>query len=684
MKNMVNLYIFAAIIDSSRLFNCMNIYKNIKELPTFKNAVITIGSFDGVHSGHQKILVRVKNLAEEIDGESVVITFYPHPRNIIDSADQEINVLNTLDEKINLLEKIGIKNMVVVPFSFEFSQQAPREYIENFIIACFHPSYIVIGYDHRFGLNRGGDINMFREYEDQDHFKVIEIPKQEIDDIAVSSTKIRKALLAGNIEEANLFLNQPYILTGKVIHGDKLGTKLGYPTANLHIAEKDKLIPLEGVYAVKIEIEDQIFEGMMYIGKRPTVSNQPDVNIEINIFDFNQNIYDKLITIEILKYIRKDIKFNSLEELKDQLRLDEKNAQIALDEINQLVKVKSIITIAILNYNGAELLESYLPMIQYSSDKYEFDILLIDNKSDDLSVDFVKEWYPEIKVVELSKNYGYAAGYNKGLREIDTEFVAILNSDVLVTENWIDPIINAFESDKYLGCVQPMILSLETRSKFEYAGAAGGFLDILGYPFCRGRLFESIENNENQYDKNVEIFWASGAAMVCRTKVFKNLGGFDDGFFAHQEEIDLCWRIKLAGYNIKCIAESKVFHLGGGTLDYQNPRKDFLNFRNNLYLITKNENIGKLIWLIPAKLVLDGIAAFKFLLEGNPKSALSVFKAHLSYYIHLPLVFERKNKEYLLIEKYRINNPNLNARYKGSIVWKYFVDGKKKYSDLIF
>ena len=292
----------------------MNIYRNIKDLPAFENAVITIGSFDGVHTGHQKILSRVKALADEIDGESVVITFYPHPRKIIDPGDQDLNVLNTLDEKIVHLKSLGINNVVVVPFTFEFSRLSPREYIESFIIECFHPSYIVIGYDHKFGLNRSGDLNLFREYEKNGIFKVVEIPKQEIEDIAVSSTKIRRALKSGNIDEANLFLNHPYILSGKVVHGDKLGTKLGYPTANLFISEKEKLIPVEGVYAVQSDIEGQVFDGMMYIGKRPTITDLPGINIEINIFDFNQNIYDKKITIYILRYLRSDIRFNNLEE----------------------------------------------------------------------------------------------------------------------------------------------------------------------------------------------------------------------------------------------------------------------------------------------------------------------------------------------------------------------------------
>jgi riboflavin kinase/FMN adenylyltransferase len=660
----------------------MNIYRNIKELPDFKNAVITIGSFDGVHTGHQKILDRVKAIADEVEGDSIVITFYPHPRRIVDASDSDISVLNTLDEKLTLIADFGIKNVVVVPFSFEFSRMSPREYVEKFIITSFAPKFIVIGYDHKFGLNRSGDISLFREYEANGHFKVIEIPRQDIDDIGISSTKIRKALQEGNVADANLFLNYPYIITGKVVHGDKLGSKLGYPTANLSINEKEKLMPHEGVYAVKAEVENISFEGMMYIGKRPTVTNQDAINIEINIFDFNQNIYDKVIKISILKFLRPDLKFDNLDQLKVQLKADEKNALLAIESLKKDEKKPAKVTIAILNYNGVELLESYLPMMEYSSDKIAFDILVIDNHSDDLSVDFVKEWYPEIKVAELSKNYGFAEGYNKGLKNVNTEYLVIINSDVSVTENWLDPLIAEMEADKNLGIVQPVIKSLENKEYFEYAGAAGGYIDSFGYPFCRGRIFDTVEKDEGQYSKDAEVFWASGATMVTRTQLFKNVGGFDGGFFAHQEEIDLCWRLKNAGYTIKCISASTVYHLGGGTLDYQNPRKDFLNFRNNLYLLTKNENLTKLIFIIPFKLVLDGLAGIKFLLDGKPKSTLAVIKAHISFYIHLPLVFERRNKEHNWIRRMKIDKPNTQGIYHNSIVWKYYVEGKKKFSDL--
>jgi GT2 family glycosyltransferase len=463
-----------------------------------------------------------------------------------------------------------------------------------------------------------------------------------------------------------------------------MGSKLGYPTANLALADREKLIPKEGIYAIKAVVETVELEGMMYIGKRPTVSLQSEVSIEVHLFDFNQNIYDKDIQVFIWKHIRDDIKFETIEGLINQLKIDDKTARTALSKSQEFVKTKAVITLAILNYNGVELLESYLPMLQYSSEKYPFDILVIDNGSTDLSVDFIREWYPEISVLELSKNYGFAGGYNKGLAEIETPYIALLNSDVLVTENWLDPIMEHLNTFPETGAVQPEILSIENKQKYEYAGASGGYLDILGYPFCRGRLFDSIEAVEGQYHHAAEIFWASGAAMVIRKNVFSDLGGFDSGFFAHQEEIDLSWRLHRAGYNIFCLPESRVYHLGGGTLDYVNPRKDFLNFRNNLYMLAKNESFARLAWLIPLRLILDGIAGFKFLLDGKPKSTIAIIKAHMSFYVHLPLVIERRNFENELISKKRIHEENRSGRYNGSILWKYYMEGVRKFSALKF
>lgn len=661
----------------------MNVYRDLNNLPQFNNSVVTIGTFDGVHTGHQAILKRINGLAREIGGDSVVITFYPHPRAIIDAADESVTLLNTLEEKISLLQNYGIDKIVVVPFSFEFSQIDPKEYIENFLVKSFSPKFIVIGYDHKFGLNRKGDIDLLRTYENQYNFKVIEIPKQELDEVGISSTKIRNALNDGDLALANLFLGQPYMLSGKVIHGDKLGSKLGYPTANLQILEKSKLIPREGVYAVKVHVDHVEFEGMMYIGKRPSVTEQEHINIEINIFDFSENIYDKTIRISILEFLRKDIKFDNLEDLKSQLLEDELQAQNVLHKAKtNEVKQQVILTIAILNYNGEELLESYLPMLEYSSSRYNFEICVIDNNSSDDSVKFVKEWYPEITVNELSKNYGFAGGYNKGIQDITSKYIALINSDVLVTQDWLDPIIEFMESNKNIGVVQPKIKCLENKENFEYAGASGGFLDALGYPFCRGRIFENVEKDEEQYEDPIEIFWASGAAMVCKTDLFKKIGGFDEKFFAHQEEIDLCWRIKRAGYMVFVLPKSVVYHLGGGTLAYSNPNKDYLNFRNNLYLLTKNEPINKLTWLIPLRLILDGIAALKFLFEGHYKSTFSVLRAHITYYISLPNIIEQGNIDAQNIKNIKIAKETKLGRYKKSIVIKRFLYGKKIFSQL--
>lgn len=660
----------------------MNVYRELSTLPSFKDAVITIGSFDGVHRGHQKILERVINLANEYEGDSVVITFHPHPRQVTDTHSQQMQLLTTLDEKLYLLEKAGFQNVVVIPFTFEFSRMVPREYVENFLIRRFNPRYIVIGYDHRFGLNRGGDFSLLSEYAALGKFKLVEIPKYEIDDIAISSTKIRKAIQLGNIDEANDFLVNPYLLSGKVVHGDKLGSKLGYPTANLQISEKEKLIPREGVYTVRATVDGLTLEGMMYIGKRPTIAQQDFLNIEVNLFDFNDNIYNKNIRIEILGFQRGDIKFENLEDLKAQLADDEKNALAALQSFKNKVVDLPKVTIAILNYNGRNLLESYLPMMSYSSSKYHVDFLLIDNSSTDDSIAYVNKWHPEIKTMELSQNYGFAEGYNKGLANVKSPYVVIINSDVLVTEDWLDSILDLMDNDPTIGIVQPAILSLEDKKFYEYAGAAGGFLDILGYPFCRGRIFNTIERVQDQYNEPCNIFWASGAAMVCRTYLFKQLGGFDGSYFAHQEEIDFCWRTQRAGFKILCLPSSKVYHLGGGTLEYNDPHKDFLNFKNNLATIVKNESVFRSIWVIPLRLILDGLAGLKFLLAGQPLSTLAVIKAHITFYVNLPFILERANKEQIMIRKTRRASANIHGKYLGSIVWKYYVEGKKTFKEI--
>jgi len=660
----------------------MRIFRDIKGLPSFKNAVITIGSFDGVHRGHQKIIKRINHLAKEIDGESIIITFDPHPRKIIYPKDNSLELLTSLDEKIALCESFGIDNLVIVPFSIEFSQQNPREYIEKFLIGLFAPKYIVIGYDHRYGLNRAGNVDLLKAYESKNEFAVIQIKKQELEDITISSTKVRNALKAGNIEEANQFLNHNYNLKGKITHGDKIGQTIGYPTANIRIGENDKLIPAEGVYGVNCIVEGLEKQGMLYIGTRPTLEGKkPELKIEVNLFDFNDNIYDKEITVELLYHIRGDIKFESLQALKYQLSKDKESVLSLFDAHPVTSSEMDMVCVAILNYNGEEFLESYLPQVLYSSNDL-INITLIDNASTDESVSYVQDWHPEVQIVELPKNYGFAEGYNRGMEYVDAKYTVILNSDVNVATNWLDPILKRMEANPNLAIVQPKVLSLEDKSKFEYAGASGGYIDALGYPYCRGRIFDTLEEDTQQYQSIESIDWATGAAMVVRTDVFKNLGGFDNDYFAHMEEIDFCTRARAAGYKIEVVPESIVYHLGGGTLDYGNPKKVYLNFRNSLYTIFKNETTSTLLWLLPLRLILDGVAGLKFLIGGQFSSVTAIIKAHWSFFMNIGTLRNKKKHYNTLINKYRVGPAIENSKFSTSIVWDYYIKKKKTFLSL--
>lgn len=660
----------------------MRIFRDIDALPNFENAVITIGSFDGLHRGHQKIIKRINHLAKEINGESVIITFDPHPRKIIYPKDNSLELLTTLDEKIELCRKFDIDNLVIVSFSIEFSQQLPREYIEKFLIETFKPKYIVIGYDHRYGLNREGNIDLLEEYSSDHGFKVIQIKKQELEDITISSTKIRNALKRGDVKEANQFLNYPFKISGTIAHGDKIGKTIGYPTANIEIDDKHKLVPKEGVYAVKCEIEGLQKNGMMYIGTRPTIKGVSHKRkIEVNLFDFNDDVYSKAIDVEVIEHIREDSKFDSVDELTSQLALDKIKTLEVFETEQPKFGVSDRVCIAILNYNGEEYLESYLPQVLYSS-AYPINVSVIDNDSNDNSVSYLQDWHPEVQIIELSKNYGFAEGYNRGMCEIDAKFTVILNSDVQVSTNWLDPILNAMEADESIAIAQPKILSLENKDQFEYAGAAGGFLDSLGYPYCRGRIFDTLEQDNGQYDSNMDIDWASGAAMVVRTSIFKNLGGFDRDYFAHMEEIDFCIRTRAAGYKIKVIPESIVYHLGGGTMNYGSPRKVKLNFRNSLYTLYKNESRGNLFWKIPSRLILDGVAGVKFLLQGDFHFVKAIVTAHWSFFGQIPALNNKRKTIQRTIRKYKIDKPQEKSSFSNSIVIDYFLKGKKTFDKL--
>ena len=300
----------------------MQVHKGLDHLPVFKNAVLTIGTYDGVHVGHQVIIQRINELAAEINGESVVLTFDPHPRLVLNPNDRDLKLISTIDEKIALFEQFGLDHLVITPFSTAFASMDAQEYVEQVLVRRFHPKIIVIGYDHRFGKGRTGDIDLLRALGPQYGYTVEEISVQTIDEISVSSTKVRKALLEGNIRDANAWLAHPFTLHGEVVHGDKLGRTLGFPTANLNIADPYKLIPPPGVYAVWADIGTQRYQGALNIGYRPTVVDQGELRVEVFILDFNGELYGKDIRLVFVDHIRSDQKFDSLDDLIKQMHKD--------------------------------------------------------------------------------------------------------------------------------------------------------------------------------------------------------------------------------------------------------------------------------------------------------------------------------------------------------------------------
>lgn len=301
----------------------MQIHQDIKQLPSFRNAVLTIGTFDGVHIAHKRILQRITELAQEVDGESVLVTFHPHPRLVLQPQNNNLKLLSLLEEKFELLAACQLQHVVVVPFSKAFAEQSPEEYVSDFLVGTFQPKKIVIGYNHQFGKERAGNIHLLREMGQAAHFEVEEISKQIVEDIGVSSTKIRNALLEGAIDKANHLLGYAYRLSGEVIKGKQLGHTIGFPTANVKVADPTKLVPADGVYAVNVRHQNQQYKGMLNIGKRPTVDGQnAQRSIEVNIFDFDQMIYGEKLQISFTAFIRKEQKFESLAALKTQLSQD--------------------------------------------------------------------------------------------------------------------------------------------------------------------------------------------------------------------------------------------------------------------------------------------------------------------------------------------------------------------------
>ena len=329
------------------------------------------------------------------------------------------------------------------------------------------------------------------------------------------------------------------------------------------------------------------------------------------------------------------------------------------------------IAIAILNYNGRKHLETFLPSVVKHSEKAT--IYVIDNASTDDSLLFLKEIYPEIKIIVNTANFGFAGGYNEGMKSIHEELVVLLNSDVEVSNNWLEPLSNAMSDRNIAGC-QPKIKSYLEREKFEHAGACGGFIDKDYFPFCRGRILNHVENDNRQYDKSENVFWVSGAAFMIRNSLFKEMGGFDADFFAHMEEIDLCWRIQKTGKSFLIVPQSEVFHLGGGTLGYESPTKLYLNFRNNLYMIIKNHP-GYLFPKLFYRMALDGIAGIKFLLEGKPRYCLVVFLAHMAIYANFTKFFKKR----IDLKKHKSEPKGI---FFGSIIWALMIQGNKTFASL--
>lgn len=326
------------------------------------------------------------------------------------------------------------------------------------------------------------------------------------------------------------------------------------------------------------------------------------------------------------------------------------------------------IAIVILNWNGKTLLEQFLPSILKHSHS-NASIYVADNASTDDSIDFIKTHFPTVKIIINNTNGGYAKGYNDALKGLNEDIFCLLNNDIEVSANWLTPILETFK-DEATAIVQPKILDYKNKTHFEYAGAAGGFIDKYGYPFCRGRIFNTIEEDNNQY-KDGDIFWASGACLFIRNTVFKTLGGFDETFFAHMEEIDLCWRAKNLGYDIKYNNQSKVYHVGGATLSNTNPKKTYLNFRNNLSMLVKNAK-GNIFSIVFSRLILDGIAGVKYFLSLQPLHTFAIIRAHFAFYARLPHVLKQRKTLSQTSNYAKIN----------SIIWAYFIQKKKHFNRL--
>lgn len=337
------------------------------------------------------------------------------------------------------------------------------------------------------------------------------------------------------------------------------------------------------------------------------------------------------------------------------------------------------VTVILLNWNGKKFLQDFLPSVVANSNYRDTEIIIADNHSDDGSVEFLTQTYPGIRLIRFDKNLGFAGGYQKALEQIQSRYFVLLNTDVKVTENWLRPLIDTMENDNSIGACMPKIKSSDRPDCFEYAGASGGFIDTFGYPFCRGRILGTIERDTGQYDDSRRVFWASGACLAVRSSSYFKAGGLDDLFFAHMEEIDLCWRLQNLGQFVYCLPRSVVYHVGGGSLPNNNPRKIYLNYRNNLYLLFKNLSSGRLLPVIFTRMLMDVVSAFVYLFQGSVSFSFAVVKAHFDFYCHIP-VLVRKRK---LIGS-KAGTAKLPGIYHGSIVFDYFFRKKRFFSQLDF
>lgn len=334
-------------------------------------------------------------------------------------------------------------------------------------------------------------------------------------------------------------------------------------------------------------------------------------------------------------------------------------------------------SVVILNWNGAEMLRRFLPSVIAYSQGEGVEICVADNASSDNSCEVIEREFPEVRLIRLSENYGFAEGYNRALQQIDAEYVVLLNSDVEVTSGWLEPMTDYLDKHPQVAACQPKLLSFQEKSCFEYAGAAGGFIDKYGYPFCRGRIFDVIESDHGQYEDIIPVFWATGAALLIRMQVYREVGGLDGRFFAHMEEIDLCWRLRSRGYGIVCLPFSKVYHVGGATLKKENPRKTLLNFRNNLIMLYKNLPENELYRVMRVRLFLDYLAAFVFLLKGDKNNSLAVLRARKEY-MSMRFLFKAERDENLR----SASLVSIPERFEKSILWWTKVRRCKFFSDL--